>query len=62
MENVRNRCKIEIIKRNNYDKILTQQRKLTFNGICKSFDNCESYLIKEHEIFMDKPIYLGLLY
>ena len=59
MENVRNRCKIEIIKRDNYDKILRLQRKLTFNGICKSFDNCDSYLEKEHEILMDKPIYLG---
>ena len=59
MENVRNRCKIEIIKRDKYDKILKQQRKLAFNGICKSFDNCDSYLIKEHEILMDKPIYLG---
>ena len=60
MENVRNRCKIEIIKRDNYDKILKQQKKLTFNGICKSFSNCDSYLEREHEILMDKPIYLGL--
>ena len=59
MENVRNRCKIEIIKRDNYDKILKQQKKLTFSGICKSFSNCDSYLEKEHEILMDKPIYLG---
>ena len=59
MENVRNRCKIEIIKRDNYNKILRWQKKLTFNGICKSFGNCDSYLEKEHEIVMDKPIYLG---
>ena len=59
MENVRNRCKIEIIKRDDHNKILRWQRKLTFNGICKNFDNCESYLEKEHEILMDKPIYLG---
>ena len=59
MENVRNRCKIEIIKRDEYDKILKQQRKLTFNGIHKSFNNCDRYLFKEHEILMDKPIYLG---
>ena len=59
MENVRNRCKIEIIKRDNYEKILIWQKKLTFNGICKSFDNCDSYLGKDHEILMDKPIYLG---
>ena len=59
MENVRNRCKIEIIKSDNYDKILKQQQKLSFNGIYKSFDNCDSYLEKEHEILFDKPIYLG---
>ena len=57
-ENVRNRCKVEIIKRDKYDKILKWQRKLTFNGKCKSFNNCDSYLEKEHEILMDKPIYL----
>ena len=34
-------------------------KKLTFNGICKSFSNCDSYLEKEHEILMDKAIYLG---
>ena len=59
MKNVRNRCKIEIIKRDNYNKILGRQRKLTSNGICKSFSNCDSYLEEEHEILMDKPIYLG---
>ena len=58
-ENVRNRCKIENIKRDEYDKILKQKKKLTFNGIHKSFSNCDSYLFKEHEILMDKPIYLG---
>ena len=59
MENVRNRGKIEFIKRDENDKILKQQRKITFNGIHKSFNNCDSYLFKEHEILMDKPIYLG---
>ena len=59
MENVRNRCKIEFIKRDECNKILKQQRKLTFNGIHKNFNNCDSYLFKEHEILLDKPIYLG---
>ena len=58
MENVRNRCKIEIIKGDNYDKILKQQRKLTFNGICKSFENFDSCLENYHEILLDQPIYL----
>ena len=59
MENVRNRCKIEIIKRDDYNKILRWQRNLTFNGIFKSFSSFDSYLEKEHEILKDKPIYLG---
>ena len=59
MENVRNRCKLAFIKRDEYDRILKQRRKLTFNGIHKGFNNCDSYLVKEHEILMDKPIYLG---
>ena len=59
MENVRNRCKIEIIEKDNHNEILRWQRKLTFNGIHKSFNNCDSYLEKENEILMDKPIYLG---
>ena len=50
MENVRNRCKKENIEKDSLNKILRWQRKLTFNGICKSFSNCESYLEKEHEI------------
>ena len=60
MENVRNRCKIEIIEKDNHNKISKQQRNLTFNGIHKIFNNCDSYLFKEHEILMDKPIYLGV--
>ena len=59
MENVRNRGKIEIIKTDDYNKMLRWQRKLSFKGICKSFTNCDSYLEKEHELLMDKPIYLG---
>ena len=61
MEYVRNRWKIEIKKRDNYNKNLRWQRKLTFKGICKSFGNCDSYLEKEHEMLLDKPIYLGFV-
>ena len=51
--------KKEIIKRDEYDKTLKQKRKKTFNGIHKSFNNCDSFLFKEHEIMMDEPIFLG---
>ena len=61
MENVRNRCKIEIIKRNEISVITKQQSKLPFDGIHKSNGDCDSYLFKGNEVTMDKPTYLGLL-
>ena len=59
MENVRNRLKIKFVKKNNYREIIKQQSKLTFNGIHKSYENCDSYTFKQNEVLMDKPIYLG---
>ena len=59
MENVRNRCKIEFIKKDNVKKIIKQQRKLTFNGIHKSYTKNGNYTFKQNEVLMDKPIYLG---
>ena len=59
MENVRNRLKIKFIKKDDYREIIKQQSKLTFNGIHKSYDNCDSYTFKQNEVLMDKPIYLG---
>ena len=40
-------------------KIIKQQYKLTFYGIHKSYENCDSYTFKQNEILMYKPIYLG---
>ena len=59
MENVRNRLKIKFIKKDEYKEIIKQQSKLTFNGIHKSYENCDSYTFKKNEVLMDKPIYLG---
>ena len=59
MENVRNRLKIKFIKKVDHREIIKQQSKLTFNGIHKSYENCESYTFKQNEVLMDKPIYLG---
>ena len=59
MENVRNRLKIKFIKKDDYREIIKQQSKLTFNGIHKSYENCDSYTFKQNEVYMDKPIYLG---
>ena len=59
MENVRNRLKIKFIKKDGHREIIKQQSKLTFNGIQKSYENCDSYTFKQNEVLMDKPIYLG---
>ena len=32
---------------------------MSFNGIHKSYENCDSYTFKQNEVLMDKPIYLG---
>ena len=59
MENVRNHLKIKFVKKDDYTEIIKQQSKLTFNGIHKSYENCDSYIHKQNEVLMDKPIYLG---
>ena len=58
MENVRSRCSIDFLKKDEAQKFIKQQSKLTFNGIRKSYENCDSYTFKQNEVFMDKPIYL----
>ena len=57
-KNVRSRLKIEIIKKDD-KRILKQQSELTFKGIQKSFKNFDSYIFKQNEVPMNKPIYLG---
>ena len=59
LENVRNRLKIEFIKKADTDKIIKEQSKLTLSGIHKKYENCDSYTFKQNEVTMDKPIYLG---
>ena len=59
MENVRSRSKIKFVKTDNYRKIIRRQSMLTFNGIHKPYENCDSYTFKQNEVLMDKPINLG---
>ena len=59
MENLRNRCTIYFIKKDETDKIIKKQSKIAFNGIHKSYENYDSYTFKLNEVLMDKPIYLG---
>ena len=58
MESVRNRLK-KMLKKDDYREIIRQQSKLPFNGIYKSYENCNSYTFKQNDVLMDKPIYLG---
>ena len=60
LENVRIRIKIKFIKKDDYREIIKQQSKLTFSGIHKSYENCDSYTFKQNEVLMDKPICLGI--
>ena len=32
---------------------------MTFKGIHKAYENCDSYTFKQNEVLMDKPFYLG---
>ena len=59
MENARNRSKIKFDKKDDYREIIKEQSKSTFNGIHKSYENCDSYTFKQNEVLMDKAIYLG---
>ena len=59
MENVRNRLTTKFIKKDDYREKIKQQSKLIFNGIQKSYENCDSYTFKKNEVLMDKPSYLG---
>ena len=59
MANVRNRLKIQFVRKYDYREIIKQQSELTFVGIHKSYEIHDSYTFKQNEVFTDKPIYLG---
>ena len=59
MEIVRNRIKVDFIKKDDTDRVKRQQSKLTFNGFHESLENYDSYTFRQNEVLMEKPIYLG---
>ena len=59
MEKVRNRIKVEFVKNTDETKFLSYQSRLDFDGIHKSYQDCDSYTFKSNVIKMQKPIYLG---
>ena len=58
-ENHRNRVKIELIKKDDYEKNIKQQSKLTFNGIHKSYETNDGYTFNQNEVLMHNPLYPG---
>ena len=59
MENVRNRIRVEFIRKDDANKIIKQHSRLTLYGIHKSHENYDSYIFKQNEVLMSKPTYLG---
>ena len=59
LENVHNRLRLETIKKEDNQKIIKQQPKLTFNGIHKAYENCDSYTFKQNEVVLDKAVHDG---
>ena len=45
-ENVRNRLRLELLKKDDIKTIIKQQSTITFNGIHKSDENCDSSTFK----------------
>ena len=58
MENVRNRLKSKIFKKDKVEEIIKQQSKLNFNDIHKSEAKYDSYTFKQNEFLMDKPVFI----
>ena len=51
--------KVTVIRKCDDRRNKEQQPKLTFNGIHKSYTSYGSYTIKQREVPMDEPIYVG---
>ena len=59
LENIRNRLELELVKKDDIEKTIKRQSKLTFNGIHKSFENYDSFTFKQNQVVMCIAIYVG---
>ena len=57
MESVQNRLRLGFIQNYEYRRNIKQQFELTFIGIHKSYENCDSYVFRQSEVLLDKPLY-----
>ena len=52
-------CDLNLLKKDEFKKIMKQQSKLTFNGIHKSYEDCDGNVFRKNEVVMDRPISFG---
>ena len=57
MVTVRNRVRLESIKKDEDEKNTKQQSKLTFKGNLGSCTNYDSYIFKQNKVLMEKAMY-----
>ena len=50
MENVRNCLGVEFNKKDDFKEFIKQQSKAIFNGIHKSYENCDGYTFKKRSL------------
>ena len=60
MEKFPNRIKVEFNRKDEYEKIIKQQSKLTSNGIHHSHTNYDGYTFKQNEVLMHEPNHEGV--
>ena len=56
MEIIENVLKTKFFQQAIDQKIIRQQLKLNFNGTQKDYTNYDSYILKQKEVLMEKPI------
>ena len=50
---------LELIRKDDFKKIIERPSRLTFNGIHKLYEIYDSYTFKKNEVDMDKATYVG---
>ena len=57
---MRNRVRLDFIKKDDAEKFIKQQSNISCKGIHKSYEKCDSYTFKQKEVSMHKLTYLGV--
>ena len=59
MENARNPLGLNLFRKDDTKNVIKQQSNITFIRIHRSYGNCDSYLFRNNEVLIHKPIFLG---